>query len=48
VFCARVDSRTSCGPRSPIRLSVDPRRFHFFDPQTGLAITPEPAKVTTA
>jgi multiple sugar transport system ATP-binding protein len=47
VFCARVDPRTSCGPGSPIRLSVDPRRFHFFDPQTGLAITPEPAPVTT-
>jgi multiple sugar transport system ATP-binding protein len=48
VFCARVDPRTSCGPGSPIRLSVDPRRFHFFDPQTGLAITPEPAPVATA
>ena len=45
VFCARVDPRTSCGPGSPVRLSVDPRRFHFFDPQTGLAIVPEPAPV---
>jgi multiple sugar transport system ATP-binding protein len=48
VFCARVDPRTSCGPGSPIRLSVDPRRFHFFDPRTGLAIAPEPAPVATA
>jgi multiple sugar transport system ATP-binding protein len=48
VFCARVDPRTSCGPGMPIRLSVDPGRFHFFDPQTGLAITPEPAQVATA
>ena len=48
VFCARVDPRTSCGPGSPVQLSVDPRRFHFFDPQTGLAITPEPAPVATA
>jgi multiple sugar transport system ATP-binding protein len=48
VFCARVDPRTSCGPGSPVRLSVDARRFHFFDPQTGLAITPEPAPVATA
>ena len=47
VFCARVDPRTSCGPGSPVRLSVDPRRFHFFDPQTGLAIVPEPAPVAT-
>jgi multiple sugar transport system ATP-binding protein len=48
VFCARVDPRTSCGPGSPVRLSVDPRRFHFFDPQTGLAITSQPAPVATA
>jgi len=47
VFCARVDPRTSCGPGSPVRLSVDPRRFHFFDPVTGLAIVPEPAPVAT-
>jgi multiple sugar transport system ATP-binding protein len=48
VFCARVDPRTSCGPGSPVRLSVDPRRFHFFDPETGLAIVPQPAPVATA
>ena len=48
IFCARVDPRTSCGPGSPVRLAVDPRRFHFFDPQTGLAIMPEPAPVATA
>jgi len=48
VFCARVDPRTSCGPGTPISLSVDPGRFHFFDPQTGLAITPEPVQVATA
>ena len=48
VFCARVDPRTSCGPGTPIRLSVDPRRFHFFDPETGQALTTEPAAVATA
>ena len=48
IFCARVDPRTSCGPGSPVRLSVDPRRFHYFDPQTGLAITSQPAPVATA
>jgi multiple sugar transport system ATP-binding protein len=48
VFCARVDPRTSCGPGSPVRLSVDPRRFHFFDPQTGLAIARKPTPVATA
>ncbi len=48
VFCARVDPRTSCRPGGRIRLSVDPRRFHYFDPQTGLALTPEPAAVVSA
>jgi multiple sugar transport system ATP-binding protein len=42
VFCARVDPRTSCGPATPIRLTVDPRRFHFFDPHTGLALSTAP------
>ena len=39
-FCARVDARTSAAPGEPIRLTVDPARFHFFDPATGLAIDP--------
>jgi multiple sugar transport system ATP-binding protein len=47
VFCARVDARTSCRPGDHIRLSVDPRRFHFFDPQTGLALSPSPAVVAS-
>jgi multiple sugar transport system ATP-binding protein len=38
VFCARVDARTRARPGARVRLSVDPRRFHFFDPETGLAI----------
>jgi multiple sugar transport system ATP-binding protein len=38
VFCARVDARTHARPGARVRLSVDPRRFHFFDPVTGLAI----------
>jgi multiple sugar transport system ATP-binding protein len=37
-FCARVDARTSCKPGEQIRLSIDPERFHFFDPATGSAI----------
>jgi multiple sugar transport system ATP-binding protein len=45
-FCARVDSRTSARPGDSIRLSLDPRRFHYFDPQTGSAIaSQEPAAV---
>ncbi len=38
VFCARVDARSRARPGARVRLSVDPRRFHFFDPDTGLAI----------
>jgi multiple sugar transport system ATP-binding protein len=38
VFCARVDARTTVRPGGTIRLSIDPRRFHFFDPETGLVI----------
>ena len=34
-FTARVGARTEARPRKPIRLSVDPGRFHFFDPETG-------------
>jgi multiple sugar transport system ATP-binding protein len=37
-FCARIDARTRCRPGAQVTLSVDPGRFHFFDPQTGLAI----------
>ncbi len=37
-FCARVDARTSCKPGDDITLSVDPARFHFFDPATGASI----------
>jgi hypothetical protein len=38
VFCARVDARTSARGGSTMRLSVDPARFHFFDPTSGEAI----------
>ena len=38
VFCARVDARSRCRPGDDVRLSLDPDRFHFFDPATGAAI----------
>jgi multiple sugar transport system ATP-binding protein len=37
-FIARVDARSKVGPGGTVRLSVDPARFHFFDPTTGRAI----------
>jgi multiple sugar transport system ATP-binding protein len=44
VFRATVDPRTSSRPGSTVRLSVDPRRFHFFDPDTSEAVgAPRPA-----
>jgi multiple sugar transport system ATP-binding protein len=38
-FCARVDARTRVRPGDTVRLSVDPTRFHSFDPATGAALT---------
>jgi multiple sugar transport system ATP-binding protein len=38
VFCASVDARSKAAPGRTVRLSVDPSRFHFFDPATGRAI----------
>jgi multiple sugar transport system ATP-binding protein len=35
LFDARVDRRTDAMPGAIIRLAVDPRGFHFFDPSTG-------------
>jgi multiple sugar transport system ATP-binding protein len=35
VFTARVDPSTTARPGADLRLSVDPSRFHFFDPATG-------------
>ncbi len=45
VFCARVDARTTCSPGDTITVSLDPRRFHFFDPKSGRSIQ---AKVPAA
>jgi multiple sugar transport system ATP-binding protein len=35
VFNARIDSRSAATAGSPLRLAVDPARFHFFDRETG-------------
>jgi multiple sugar transport system ATP-binding protein len=41
-FTARVDPRTAATPGRRVRLAVDPARFHFFDPATGLSIDATP------
>jgi multiple sugar transport system ATP-binding protein len=47
LFTARVDPSTAARPGAPLRLAVDPSRFHYFDHVTGLrlAATREPAAV---
>ncbi len=35
LFSARVDPRTQARVGTPLRLAVDPARFHFFDAQSG-------------
>jgi multiple sugar transport system ATP-binding protein len=37
-FVARVDARTEARAGHGIRLSVNPERFHFFDPDSGLRL----------
>jgi multiple sugar transport system ATP-binding protein len=38
LFTARVDPGTAAKPGAPLRLALDPSRFHFFDPETGLRL----------
>jgi multiple sugar transport system ATP-binding protein len=47
LFTARVDPATAARPGAPLRVSIDPARFHYFDPVTGLRLVaaPEPAAV---
>jgi multiple sugar transport system ATP-binding protein len=46
VFCANVDARTSVKPGGAIRLTLDPDRFHYFDPSTGRAVSAIAAQAT--
>jgi multiple sugar transport system ATP-binding protein len=43
MFTASVDARTSAQVGGMLRLCIDPRGFHFFDPDSGLTLRqPEP------
>jgi multiple sugar transport system ATP-binding protein len=46
VFNARVGTASAARPGAPLRLAVDPRRFHFFDPATGERVGGPAAEVT--
>jgi multiple sugar transport system ATP-binding protein len=48
VFTARVDPETKARPGSTLRLAVDTRRFHFFDPDTGDSLSAAPAAAGAA
>jgi multiple sugar transport system ATP-binding protein len=43
LFNARIDPRTRARVGAPLRLTVDPGRFHFFDPDSGASLTGETA-----
>jgi multiple sugar transport system ATP-binding protein len=45
---ARVDPRTRAHVGSPLRLAVDPARFHFFEPETGASLLLEEAPLAVA
>ena len=48
LFTARVDPATAARPQTPLRLAVDPSRFHYFDPETGLRLDADRAPATVA
>jgi multiple sugar transport system ATP-binding protein len=48
LFTARVDPGTAARPGTPLRLAVDPSRFHYFDPLSGLRLAAAPQPVAVA
>ena len=48
LFTARVDVRSAARPGARLRLAVDPRQLHFFDPATGRSVTGAPARAVGA
>ena len=40
LFTARVDPATSARPGASLRLALDPSRFHYFEPETGVRLEP--------
>jgi multiple sugar transport system ATP-binding protein len=42
LFTAAIDPRTRARQGERVRVTVDPARFHFFDPETGTSLRREP------
>jgi hypothetical protein len=38
LFTARIDARFQPSEQSRAELALDPSRFHFFDPRTGMRL----------
>jgi multiple sugar transport system ATP-binding protein len=38
LFTARVDAATRARPGASLRLALDPRKLHFFDPESGVSL----------
>ena len=45
LFTARVDAQSRAMVGATLELAVDPRRFHFFDPETGARLSTSGAPV---
>jgi multiple sugar transport system ATP-binding protein len=48
LFTARVNPGTAARPAVTLRLAVDPSRFHYFHPETGLRLEPGPDRTPAA
>ena len=48
LFTARVDPATAARPGASLRLAIDPSRFHYFDPETGLRLETDRALAAVA
>jgi multiple sugar transport system ATP-binding protein len=48
MFTARIDARSTAGVGESLTLTVNPKGFHFFDPETGLTLRPSQQEAVAA